>query len=136
MPSEIAIPFTLTQGGQVAMVSTPNDFQRQHVSALLSTLPGERAVYRNYGTNSAAVIFQDEEIAAEMLPMNINQAFQEWEPGINLQGVSTTTDATTGTVSAFVTYEGTDSVTSSVPSAGQSFVNIGLGGQVTEVIRG
>ena len=136
MPSEIAIPFTLTPGGQLAMVSTPNDFQRQHVAALLSTLPGERAIYRNYGTNSAAVIFQDEEIAAEMLPMNINQAFQEWEPGINLQGISTTTDATTGTVSAFVTYEGTDSVTSSVPSAGQSFVNIGLGGQVTEVIRG
>lgn len=89
MASEILTPFSLDIGGGIAVTTDPNVQAQQHVDSLVSTTPGARVMQPTYGVDLTGQIFapNPEEISAEV-EMNISQAIQTWEPGVQLTSVT------------------------------------------------
>jgi len=98
MATNFAIPFALTTQGTVATVTDPNQIALQRVRALISTNPGARVMVPDYGVGLTAYLFAPDLAATNAkLTNEINQAFQRWEPSINLLSVKpVTNDVSTG----------------------------------------
>ena len=89
MSTELQVPFALNAAGGIAAVTDPNTQAQQHVDSLISTTPGERAMQPTYGVDLTGQIFRPDtaELAADV-QVDIQQAFADWEPSIQLNSVT------------------------------------------------
>lgn len=89
MSTEIVAPFQLTPSGGVAVTTDPRVQAQQHVTALVSTSPGERVMLPGYGVALAALVFApNSPVVAATIQQDVVQALAQWEPGIVVNSVS------------------------------------------------
>jgi len=88
--TELAAPFGLTPSGAVAVFSTPADQVQAHLTALVSTGPGERVMLPEYGVPLASLLFGDTAAEIAMQVGNdVRAAITKWEPAVSLMDVQT-----------------------------------------------
>jgi hypothetical protein len=119
MARELQAPFGLTPSGGIAVVTTPGDMVQQHLKALVSTNPGDRAMRPTYGVPLASYVFglsADE--VGPLVASDVRQAVQQWEPAVNLQNVQTmVADTSEGLVAVDVNYSPGATTTSSTTTS-------------------
>lgn len=89
---EIAVPFSFDRSGGVATVSDPDVQLRQHVNALMRTIPGERVMKPTFGVSLLEWVFENI-TPADLAAMQqlISDGFETWIPSarlVQLSGVS------------------------------------------------
>lgn len=101
------VPFQMGPSGTIATVTTDADITEQHVNSLISTVQGERIMLPTYGLNLAGMIFgANDPVLQNVIQNEVIDAFQVWEPGIQLLTVdqAQSTDAQAGIAAVNVTY--------------------------------
>lgn len=130
------VPFQMGPNGTIAMVTTDADITDQHVQALISTVQGERIMLPTYGLNlSGLTFFPNDPVLQNVIQNDVIEAFQAWEPGLQLLTVSPSqsTDAQQGVAAVNVTYalNQTNAVpTATVPLTQQA--NMSPGGTIRD----
>lgn len=125
------VPFQMGPNGTVATVTTDADITEQHVQSLVSTVQGERIMVPTYGLNLAGMIFAgNDQVLENVIQNEVIDAFQVWEPGIQLLTVdqAQSTDIQAGVAAVNVTYALNNSntvSTSTVPITQQATISIG-----------
>ena len=90
MSSELAAPFALTPSGGIAEFNVPGDQVQAHLTALVSTAPGERVMLPTYGVPLTKLLFSNTAIdVTQIVAQDVRTAIQKWEPAINLLNVRT-----------------------------------------------
>lgn len=136
MTVELAIPFHLSSTGSLASISDSDAQVRQHVFALVNTVPTERVTVPGYGVNLQALLFENLEpdeagIQSQTL---ISTAMRTWEPGVEL--TSTEAHGEDDNVAVVdVRYRRKDAADSGT-AANANTVLISAGGVVREIVRG
>lgn len=127
--TELAAPFALTPSGAIAVFATPADQVQAHLTALVSTSPGERVMLPSYGVPLASLVFGDTAAAVSMqVSQDVSTAIQQWEPNVNLMDVRTDiSDTPEGLAGIRVEYSPGQSVTS---TATVSTATVLVGGSV------
>lgn len=86
--AEIAVPFALSSG-KIAQTNDPYAQAQQHVTALVSTTPGERVMLPSYGVSTAALVFaSDNEAVAAQIAKDTQNAIGQWEPTLVVTDVT------------------------------------------------
>ena len=108
MSTEIVAPFQLTPSGSIATTKDPRVQAQQHVTALVSTNPGERVMLPGYGVGLAALVFApNSPVVTATIQQDVAQALAQWEPSIIVNGVSPAAgaDPTTGVAMVNVDFQ-------------------------------
>ena len=77
-------------GGPSGILSRQEDDKliKNDLLQLLLTLPGERVMMPNFGTELRATVFdQLDDATIEMLKMNVSQVISQYEPRINVKSI-------------------------------------------------
>lgn len=83
--TELAAPFGLTPSGGIAVFSTPADQVQAHLTALVSTGPGERVMLPQYGVPLTSLVFGDTAgVVVQQVGADVQSAIGQWEPNVNL----------------------------------------------------
>lgn len=91
MSSEISIPFSLNQYGQVATTDDPNVQVMQHVKSVVATEPGERVQKPTYGVPTRQYMFFPGEITTSTeLYRDIVTQLAIWEPSVEVISINPT----------------------------------------------
>lgn len=111
---ELAAPFGLTPSGAIGVLNAPADQVQAHLTALVSTAPGERVMLPTYGVPLASLLFGDTSAAVAMKVGNdVRTAITQWEPAVNLMDVHTdVSDTPEGMAAVSVDYSPGSSYTS------------------------
>lgn len=127
--TELAAPFGLTPSGAIAVLTTPADQVQAHLTALVSTAPGERVMLPTYGVPLASLVFGDTAADVSMqVGQDVSTAIATWEPTVNLMDVRTdVSDTVEGIASVRVDYSPGQAVTS---TATVSTATVLVGGTV------
>lgn len=138
MPTEIAVPFRVTEDGSIAVETDPDRQIHQHVMALVTTRPGSRVMLPDYGLDVAGMLFEpDDHITIELLRQRTKQAFDTYEPGVLVQALTPSEVNSDGLVELEIEYERRDSANSpSGVGRNSNTATILVGGQVIERVRG
>ena len=127
--SEITTPFGLTPSGSISTTSDPIVQAKQHVTALVSTSPGERVMQPAYGVPLNAYVFEENaSIVQTALGVDVRDAVAIWEPTISI--ISETpvySDTSIGIASLDVDYTVGDGQSSLL---GQQTATVLVGGTV------
>lgn len=100
MSVEIQTPFALTPSGGVQATTDPNVQAEQHVTALVSTTPGERVMLPTYGVDLQAHVFDnDNTVVATALGQEVQDKMSIFEPNII---VTSTTPLVSDTTEGFL----------------------------------
>jgi hypothetical protein len=139
MPTEIALPFALDASGAVSVETDPDKQIAQHVHGLVGTQPGERVMLRDYGVDTATLLFEpDPQFVRVQVQSEVQQALSRWEPGALLVGVNLLTDMTGDGMAAvevdFVRSEGATTPRQLARNVNTAVLRVG--GTVDEVITG
>lgn len=122
---EILVPFSFDQGGGVATTINPDTQVRQHVDALLRTIPGERVMKPLFGVSLLRYLFDNispADLAA--IQQAISTGIDTWVPSAQLLSLNGVTGPDSGvpsdTVIINLTYTrrsvtGTAPVTTDIP---------------------
>jgi phage baseplate assembly protein W len=135
MSNELLFPFAMAPDGTIATTSVPANQVRQHVTALVSTTPGERVMQPKYGIDLPGNLFAgQQDITSSSLGQEVVQALALWEPSV--QVTRTSPVYADGNVEGLVGVE-----VDYIPGAAQTTLatvntaTVATGGSVTEVIR-
>lgn len=83
MSTEMQMPFALTPSGGVQATTDPNAQAEQHVTALVSTTPGERAMLPTYGVDLSGRVFDnDDQVIATAIGQEVQEKMTQFEPNI------------------------------------------------------
>jgi phage baseplate assembly protein W len=136
MASEIAVPFRLSANRGIQAETNLDRQVHQHVLSLVSTELGERLMLPDYGIRLASLLFEEDTgMTARAITDQVGLAFNTWEPGVRLnRAVPVKGDI--GEVRVDVDYTRRESPLSSTEGQRVNRARIGIGGQVTEVVRG
>lgn len=88
-----AFPVACGVDGEIAMVADAEDI-RQAILLILQTEPGERVMRPDFGTGLRGLLF--EPVTARLVSLiehRVRQALTTWEPRIDLNAVTVSTDA-------------------------------------------
>lgn len=136
MPTELAVPFRLDGNGHVVTISDPDAQVRQHVLALINTIPEERAMVPGYGTDLMGVIFEDEDEVEAQVSLRIRDSMRAFEPGVELIRVSPDPmESGQGFAKVSLEYRRLDAPDSAT-LANANVAVVGVNGVVREVVRG
>lgn len=139
MPKEIRYPFAIGPDGAVASVGDPDRQVRQRVHALLGTEPNERVMVTDYGVESRSMVFEPgDEHVAERLASSVREQMDTYEPGVLVRSVEPVPSTRgSGLASIAIDYVRRESPNTPFALSRQSNTAvIGVGGTVSEVIRG
>lgn len=129
MSTELLVPFALNAAGGIAATSDLDVQSQQHVSSLISTTPGERAMLPTYGIDLAGQLFRPNSSSlAPHVETDISQSFATWEPGIEILRVwdaSPTGDLSTGKVTIDVDWSIPDQETAAPSGVLQATILVG-----------
>lgn len=127
MSTELQVPFALTPSGGVAVITDPDTQAQQHVTALISTRPGERVVLAQYGVDLLGSVFSpDPQAVAESLSNQVTSAMATWEPTITVDSVTPAENNDMSIAQVNVEY----SVAGSAPASGVNVATVLVGGSV------
>lgn len=85
MSNEIQTPFALTPSGGVQATTDPNVQAAQHVTALVSTTPGERVMLPSYGVDLSGRVFDpSDEVVATAIAQDVQDKMAIYEPNIQV----------------------------------------------------
>jgi hypothetical protein len=104
---EIKLPFQLGPDGTIATVNEESGIIDQHVRVLISTATGERVMVPTYGLDLAGLIYgNNDPVLLNVIQNDVINAFQRWEPSIQLTNVNPaqSTDAQQGIAAVDVEY--------------------------------
>lgn len=83
---EMAQPFRINVNGAVAYDTDPVAWARNHILALLLTIPGERVMRPSYGVGLYGFVWENQDpLVEQQMITNMNNAMANWEPNITLQ---------------------------------------------------
>jgi phage baseplate assembly protein W len=136
MPTELAVPFHLSNSGSVATVTNPDVQVKQHVFALVNTYPPERVTVPGYGVNVTPLLFENMdpgEVGAQVRVL-VTDAMASWEPGVALTNVRSHEGGDNVSV-LDIQYARKDAADSGT-AANSNTVVISANGTVRETIRG
>jgi hypothetical protein len=86
---EILFPFSFDRSGGVAITRDPDTQVRQHVEALLRTIPGERVMRPTYGVSLIDYVFENISPADQSdMQQRISDGFDAWIPSARLVTLS------------------------------------------------
>jgi uncharacterized protein len=127
--TELAAPFGLSPSGAIAVLTTPADQVQAHLTALVSTGPGERVMLPTYGVPLASLVFGDTAgVVVQQVSQDVQQAIGKWEPSVNLIDVRLdVSDTPEGMAGVTVEYSPGQEVTS---TATVSTATVLVGGTV------
>jgi uncharacterized protein len=131
MSVEILQPFQLTSSGSVAITTNPSVQAQQHVSSLVSTVPGERVMLPTYGVSLAGLVFAPNDPAViQTIQQDVTNAVNTWEPSLTVQSVTPTPgqDPTQG--QAMVNVDYTIASQPGLPGAAIQTATVLVGGDV------
>jgi phage baseplate assembly protein W len=136
MAVEIAVPFRLDGNGRIVTTSDPDAQVRQHVLALINTIPEERAMVPGYGTDLLGVLFEDEEEVEAQVTLRIKDSMRAFEPGVELINVTPDKQVSEdGFARVSMEYRRMDAPDSAT-LANANVAVVGINGEVREVVRG
>jgi phage baseplate assembly protein W len=136
MATEIAVPFRLDGNGRVVTTSDPDAQVRQHVLALINTIPEERAMVPGYGTDLLGVMFEDEEEVEAQVALRVKDSMRSHEPGVELISVAPDKQVSEeGFARVSMEYRRMDAPDSAT-LANANVAVVGINGEVREVVRG
>jgi phage baseplate assembly protein W len=136
MPTEIAVPFRLDGNGRVVTTSDPDAQVRQHVLALINTIPEERAMVPGYGTDLLGVVFEDEEEVEAQVSIRVKDSMRVHEPGVELiRAAADPESSDEGFAKVSLEYRRLDAPDSAT-LANANMAVVGANGVVREVVRG
>lgn len=82
---EMAQPFQISPDGAVAFDVDPVEWVRNHILALLLTIPGERVMRPNYGVGIYSLVFEnDDPLIEQQIISAINIGVNMWEQNVNI----------------------------------------------------
>jgi hypothetical protein len=137
MLKETAIPFAIGRDGAVATVTDPDAQIGQHINALIHTEPGERVMLPEYGVSTLGVLFEtNPALISENLTTRAQASAALYEPGVQVNNVTTTGDVQEGVVGMNISYTRRDAPASGIRSANTNRAVVSIGGTVNEVISG
>lgn len=131
MSVELLMPFQLTPSGAVATTTDPRVQAQQHVTALISTNPGERVMTPTYGVPLAALVFgSNNPLVVTTIQRDVTQALAKWEPGIIIKSITPAAgqDPTQGV--AMVNVEFQAGAQPGAPGSGVQTATVLVGGTV------
>lgn len=139
MPTEIAIPFAVTEDGGIATVEDPDRQISAHVHVLVATNPGERVMLPGYGVPLTSLLFEsDSDLVEQDIKDLVVGALANWEAGVFVTRV-TPEKSQDGYGVATVNVDFTRTEAPSSPDGIARNVNtvvISTAGDVKEQIRG
>lgn len=118
----IALPFTLTAQGTVAVTSDQNKIWQDRVYSVLATSIGERVHRYNFGTSIVTQQFNSADEASEIIKNDVADAFSAFLPLLKLTDVSTTFSQDDAVLNVSVQYQLPNNQTQS-QSIGQISLN-------------
>lgn len=139
MPAELLHPFAIGPDGALATTDDPDKQVRQRVFSLLGTEPGERVMLSDYGIPTRSLLFEPgNALIAERLEEETRMQMDRYEPGVLVNSVAAIhSPEGSGIAKVALDYVRRESPTTPYNLTRQSNVAvIGVGGTVTEVIRG
>lgn len=139
MSAELLHPFAIGPDGALATTADPDKQVRQRVFALLGTEPGERVMQSDYGIQTRSAVFEPgDHLVAERLSDMTRQQMDRYEPGVLVNSVAALPSPEgSGLARVAIDYTRREAPTTPYGLSRQSNVAvIGVGGTVTEVIRG
>lgn len=112
--TELAAPFGLSPSGAIAVFTVPADQVQAHLTALVSTGPGERVMLPKYGVPLTSLVFGDTAgVVVQQVGQDVQAAIGVWEPSVNLIDVRLdVTDTPEGLAGVTVEYSPGQEVTS------------------------
>lgn len=131
MSQELLQPFQLTASGSVAVTADPQAQARQHVTALVSTSPGERVMLPGYGVPLESLVFaSDDPVVVTMIQRDVAAALAQWEPGIQVTSITPApgTDPTQGVAMVNVGFQA--GAQPGAPGAGTQTATVLVGGTI------
>lgn len=82
---EIAQPFQVDGNGTIAFDTDPVQWVRNHILALLLTIPGERVMRPNYGIGIYSLVFQNADpLIEQQIISAVNIGVNMWEKNVNI----------------------------------------------------
>lgn len=128
---QMAVPFSLSADGSIAVVQDERAAVSDRVRALVATLPGERVMRDTYGVPTNEALFApDAATAAAEVQLMVSDAVVQWEPSAVVTSISPRIDMDLGLVSVAVNVGRAD-----VPEAEQpryKTISVAVGGTTTE----
>lgn len=128
---EMAIPFQIDPStGGVAVLTDAVSILAQHIETIVLTLLGERVMLPSYGSNLEGSLFAGiDSRTINMLPSDITTAIQQWEPGVQIVGVTPqyNPNASPGTLTIEIGF-------TVVPFTNVNLVIVSTGGSVEQVV--
>jgi phage baseplate assembly protein W len=94
----IAFPLVVDETGALAMISGPESIERS-MTMVLSTAPGERVMRPDFGCAIWNLLFDPvNDNTLGLMAQSVRQALGQWEPRIDVEGVTATPEPDDHTV--------------------------------------
>jgi phage baseplate assembly protein W len=114
----ISLPFQIDDFGNIATASSQSKIWADRVRSVIGTSVGERVMRVNYGTQIPVNFFENVSLVAEVIEEEVNQAFFNSLPELELEETIVVIDELVGTVNAEIKYF--------LPNKEQTAITIGI----------
>jgi phage baseplate assembly protein W len=114
----ISLPFKIDDFGNVATATSQSKIWADRVRSVIGTGVGERVMRVSFGTQIPVNFFENVEFVAENIKEEVNQAFINSLPELELEETIVVIDEALGTVTAEVKYL--------LPNRDQTAITIGI----------
>jgi phage baseplate assembly protein W len=114
----ISLPFKIDDFGNIATATSQNKIWADRVKTAVSTAVGERVMRVNYGTKIPVNFFENVSLVSEVIKEEVNQAFFNNLPELELDETIVIIDEDLGIVNAEIKYF--------LPNKDQTAITIGI----------
>jgi phage baseplate assembly protein W len=114
----ISLPFQIDDFGNIATATSQSKIWADRVRSVIGTSVGERVMRVNYGTQIPINFFENVDLVSEVIEEEVNQAFFNSLPELELEETIVVIDELLGIVNAEIKYF--------LPSKEQTTITIGI----------
>jgi phage baseplate assembly protein W len=114
----ISLPFKIDDFGNIATATSQSKIWADRVRSVIGTAVGERVMRVNFGTQIPVNFFENVSLVAETIKEEVNQAFFNNLPELELDETIVVIDEALGTVNAEIKYF--------LPNRDQTAITIGI----------
>jgi phage baseplate assembly protein W len=100
----ISLPFKIDDFGNVGVATSQSKIWADRVRSVIGTRVGERVMRVNYGTEIPVNFFENTSLVSEVIKEEVNQAFFNNLPELELDETIVVIDEAFGTVNAEIKY--------------------------------
>jgi phage baseplate assembly protein W len=114
----ISLPFQIDDFGNIATATSQSKIWAGRVRSVIGTAVGERVMRADYGTKIPVNFFENADVVSKVIEEEVNQAFFNSLPELELEETIVVIDELLGTVNAEIKYF--------LPSKEQTAITIGI----------